>query len=821
MCPKPKPEEPPTLTQTTLQGTLHPTPRQKQQTRPPNPYEKAAKQLALSEAQGKLQNIVGLIYPTGPAKHHPAEELLLEFGHSGCPVKCGPQWSMNQLEAAVEYAAHPSAQEPFAAKCLRKETLEKVTQGFAEIVTWGDLRRDPPPTLKISPIAAIPHKTRHFRAILDLSFVLRHLRTKVTSVNEATTKLSHPQALDQLGQALPRLFQLLAWAPKEKGPILFQKLDIKDGYWRGVVEEAAKWNFCYVLPKLDSQEPTQLVVPKCLQMGWGESPAYFCTASETARDVGEQLTQLPIGTFPSHEMEEITMADYKNEMAQLPLTLPTYDNPEGPDWLPPNNLTTTKNFAHLIEVYIDDFIQAAQTTEERQLRHLSSALLHGIHSVFPPPKWTGHDGQNPIHEKKTRAEGTWETQKEILGWLLDGVTRCIALPETKVTNLKGLLTKLHKTTRQPTKQMETLRGKLQHATQGIPGATPLMGPFNKSIRHKTRWTAIPSEMKRAATDFEYVLRKVAKDPILARHIVPHLPDFCGTHDASGTGVGGVWFSGRRQLHPTVWQYEWPKEVKHQLISLANPHGTLTNSDLELAGAILHLLVLEAMVPMKDINTMLSCDNTPTVAWVQKRSCSSSKVATELLKVLGSLMIHLKFPAPQIHHIAGTENKHADFASRKFQITEPDGTARTITPLEFLTQFNTNFPLQNNSWRLFRLNYAAITRINSILLMRPCTMASWRQVTKKGNVFGTIGPSTADTLVWTPALPTLPPHSELPLWERSQQTLEADGIPPALVSECKRYRLHYAQSARPVNWTDTQTLATNSTNKSTSNRSNAY
>ena len=48
---------------------------------------------------------------------------------------------------------------------------------------------------------------------------------------------------------------------------MFQKLDIKDGYWRGVVEEEAKWHFCYVLPKLHPDEPTSLVVPKCLQMG--------------------------------------------------------------------------------------------------------------------------------------------------------------------------------------------------------------------------------------------------------------------------------------------------------------------------------------------------------------------------------------------------------------------------------------------------------------------------------------------------------------------------------------------------------------------------
>ena len=93
------------------------------------------------------------------------------------------------------------------------------------------------------------------------------------------------------------------------------------------------------------------------------------------------------------------MEDYNNKLNKIPVKT-TYVNPEGPERLPPSNHTNKKLFAHLIEVFIDDFIQAAQTTDEATLRHLSSALLHGIHSVFPPPKWTGHKGENPIHQRK-------------------------------------------------------------------------------------------------------------------------------------------------------------------------------------------------------------------------------------------------------------------------------------------------------------------------------------------------------------------------------------------------------------------------------------
>jgi hypothetical protein len=37
----------------------------------------------------------------------------------------------------------------------------------------------------------------------------------------------------------------------------------------------------------------------------------------------------------------------------------------------------------------------------------------------------------PISTKKLIEEGTWETRKEILGWMLDGITKTISLPQPK------------------------------------------------------------------------------------------------------------------------------------------------------------------------------------------------------------------------------------------------------------------------------------------------------------------------------------------------------------------------------------------------------
>ena len=84
-------------------------------------------------------------------------------------------------------------------------------------------------------------------------------------------------------------------------------------------------------------------------------------------------------------------------------------------WLPEGKSMSGKgagSFLHLLEVYADDFTQMAQTKDEETLRHLSRALLHRIHSVFPPPDVTGHNGADPVSVKKLlKGEGVWQVRK--------------------------------------------------------------------------------------------------------------------------------------------------------------------------------------------------------------------------------------------------------------------------------------------------------------------------------------------------------------------------------------------------------------------------
>jgi hypothetical protein len=78
------------------------------------------------------------------------------------------------------------------------------------------------------------------------------------------------------------------------------KWDIKDGFWRMDCREGKEWNFSYVLPQPEGK-PIMIVVPTSLQMGWVTSPPYFCTATETARDIATEYTDMPVSSILEHK----------------------------------------------------------------------------------------------------------------------------------------------------------------------------------------------------------------------------------------------------------------------------------------------------------------------------------------------------------------------------------------------------------------------------------------------------------------------------------------------------------------------------------------
>ena len=361
---------------------------------PATPPRRSAIPDPLTPTQSKLPaNVHGLMFPRNRVLKHPAARTLLKWAIEGCPLDCGKPWTHRRIQAAIDKAAHPSAQSHAAATACRNEALERVTDKCVRLIKWDDIKHNPPKNLKISPIAAIPHKSRAFQMILDLSFNITINGEKLPSVNETSDKSLAPQhAMYKLGNVIPRLVWTLATSDSSL-PFLFTKVDLKDGYWRMCVNAKDAWNFAYVLPKLSDSEPTRLVIPDALQMGWSESPPFFCAATETARDVAIATVQAT-EQLPSHPLESIMMNS------------PAIRN------LPKH--CSNSQFIRLLEVYIDDFIGIIQARSVEDLRRFTRAILHAIYEVFPPPELTGSIMGPPVSEKNSPRKVCGKLEKKSL-----------------------------------------------------------------------------------------------------------------------------------------------------------------------------------------------------------------------------------------------------------------------------------------------------------------------------------------------------------------------------------------------------------------------
>lgn len=748
--------------------------------------------------------------PSGPALAHPAAQLLQDYATNGCPANCGDPWTIEQLDIAVERGAHASAKDPIAAAALHQETLEQVKGGYARLIPWKQLREKMVPQLKIQPIAAIPHKSRAFRKILDLSFAFDE---SFTSVNDSTDPNQAPlHSMHELGKVLPRLIHAMATVPNDE-PLLFCKVDLKDGYWRMSVPETDEYNFAYVLPHQEGQD-TMIVIPSSLQMGWKLSPPYFCAATETARDVAEELLDGKHGSLPQHKFEHRLLPTEIRKRLQASANW----NIEGP--IEPE---IHHKFYHLLEVYVDDFIGVLQATNPTDTLRFVRALLHAIHSVFPPPDITGHDGHDPISEKKLDAlDGLLECRKEVLGWIFDGLMRTIELPPQKITNIVELITTARRNGWMPRKQFESLRGKLRHATLGMPDGRSLMGPFDRALaaanhRNKTVQIRKGSPLDTAMADFLTLLKQMSGRPTHCKQLVPGTPSYLGYVDACLTGVGGVWLPGTMFVEPTVWRCQWPPEIQQQCI-VHNPNGWITINDLEMAGFVLQFLLLEELVgPLTYLHIAVWCDNTSAISWIRKMKSNKSAIGQRLARILSMRMhIHQVSPLAALS-IAGIANLLADIASRSYTDLVP---ASCATDFGFLTHFQSEFPLQqNHQWQLCRPSNKIFSLICSELLRKTPPMATWKRLPKSRSSIGTIGAASASELTWTPCSKVKQPPKE-----STSSWLSLDGSGKVMLEKDGKSCMDPSQkrwlpSARNSKWTNNPTRYTDQAQKANPNTGN--
>jgi hypothetical protein len=186
------------------------------------------------------------------------------------------------------------------------------------------------------------------------------------------------------------------------------KWDIKDGFWRMDCEEGEEYNFTYVLPQEDGM-PITLVIPTSLQMGWVESPPYFCAATETARDIASDYCNTPVRSLPHHKFaKHVTGA---KQFDELPIT------------------SKNGKLFYALEVYVNDFMSIVIPTSQKQFEHVATAIMTGIHDVFLADIV---DSNDPISEMiLLKGEGQYSFFKMLLGFDFDGKRKTMWLEKEK------------------------------------------------------------------------------------------------------------------------------------------------------------------------------------------------------------------------------------------------------------------------------------------------------------------------------------------------------------------------------------------------------
>ena len=594
---------------------------------------------------------------------HPARNLLLSMKHKGVPVRfTTPPWSRQRVDEALKRGAHKSCREYI--DFLEEEFIDMIKKGQWVILPASVALKLK--GLRVSPPGVVPQRDRRPRWICDYTF---------SGVNPETVNVVPKEAM-QFGHALDRILREILLADPEYGPVYQLKVDLSDGFYRGDLAPADCPKLGVAFPSRSQHDEPMVAIPLVLPMGWCESPPAFSAITETVADIANDRLDDAGYTPSSHKFDEMaaevvlpTVPHEKcsSESHTLSVNLPPERDP---------SLPTVSEPLQYVDVFVDDFCSFAQKPFLRRVRR---TLLHAIDDVFRP--LDGDDSplrREPVSLKKLRqGDCTWSTVKLVLGWIIDTVAMTIHLPPHRVERLWEILDSIPRSQKRTSiKKWHKVLGELRSMSIALPGSRNLFGQLQKALSDsKGGRVTLKRGVHQALDDFRWIANDLASRPTRIAELVPLTPVAEGHHDASGKGAGGVWFPGeglvpRTGVDPTkpvVWRLEWPLDVSADIVSSDNPNGTITNSDLELAGGLLHLDAVAQSFDVRERTVVSKGDNLNTTFWERKGSTTSNSAPAFLLRMFG---IHQRYHryVPRFDYLAGSSNFVADALSRDFHLT---------------------------------------------------------------------------------------------------------------------------------------------------------
>lgn len=523
-------------------------------------------------------------------------------------------------------------------------------------------------------------------------------------------------------------------------------------------------------------------------MGWAESPPYFSAATETIADLANNRLQDITYQPASHHLDDLAASVPVEPPIQcIPCSTSAVPVPTSPD---PSLLNSTRDPLQYVDIFVDDFISAAQRPFLRRVRR---ALLSAIDDVFRPLSATDSvHRREPVSMKKLlQGDCSWSTVKLVLGWIIDTVNMTIQLPQHRIDRLWEILNSIPRhQKRTSVKKWHKVLGELRSMSIALPGSRTLFGRLQNalSLKSKSR-VALDKGVHQALDDFRWIATDLSARPTRIQEVIPLPPIAEGDHDASGSGAGGIWFPSDMAVPrgswlpgvPVVWRVQWPDWVLDSLVSSDNPEGSITNSDLELAGGLIHLEAIAQTFDVRERTIVSKGDNLNTTFWERKGSTTTNSAPAYLLRLFG---LHQRFHryVPRFDYLPGKSNVLADAFSRDFQLSWPT----------LYSRHSHLFPLQQNpGYQVWTPPSQLISAIILALQRKQCARESVLVEPKAPSHIGVNGLNSAVSWASTPF--SKPSSTKFQSYKSSStEFIPANLRPTAIHSGLDRLKITYGQ-----------------------------
>jgi hypothetical protein len=438
----------------------------------------------------------------------------------------------------------------------------------------------------------------------DLSF---SLTLDNASINDRIDMTMYPDMV--YGWCFPRILHYLA-ALRYRNPgrrIFISKYDYSDAYKR--ISQDAETAAATVI-RVDG------IAYVCLRMVFGGSPnpAGFSGFSETLTDLANELAMSdydPIvhGTSPSIKETHLVFRERDGEEESSTGRQETAEE-VGEAFMPALEVSTEQKDSFR-DCFIDDIIDCHLDTPLN--RHRSPHVVQMAVHVMSRPH--AGDENEPVPRRpllgpdKLEAEGRSAEVQIVLGWEIRTRPFIVALPKDKYLawdgDLKGAVMRKGCTIQ----ELESLVGRLTHASYLI----PLSRHFLNEIRQKSRTTSRSKARQIVRFTNEEIedlhlwedYLRVANEGISINLLVTRTPTRLAWSDSCPFGLGGYTFSGR------AWRVKIP-------IDCIFRGDDTVNNVLEFLGMAVSVLLL--LREAEEENESFPClmvlgDNTSAISWL--------------------------------------------------------------------------------------------------------------------------------------------------------------------------------------------------------------